>query len=71
MKRFADAFVRNPDGSWFCRAPAEFVTHEGVRRSVTPGATYRLGKPLDGIDIARWLEEWNAHGVQPPGVEFV
>jgi hypothetical protein len=71
VRKFADAFVRNADGSWFCRAPAEFVAPNGVRTSVTPGATYRLGKPLNGVDVAKWLDEWDTHGVKPPGVEFV
>ena len=71
MQKFADAFVRNADGSWFCRAPAEFVAHSGVRMSVTPGATYRRGRPFNGMEIARWLDDWDAHGTQPPGVEFL
>lgn len=71
MKKFADAFVRNADGSWFCRAPAEFIAPNGVRMGVTPGATYRAGKPLNGIDIAKWLDDWDAHGAKPPGVDFV
>ena len=70
MQKFADAFVRNPDGSWFCRAPAEFIPPTGDRVTVTPGVTYRVGKLAHGWDVARWLNEWTQHGRAPIGVSF-
>jgi hypothetical protein len=71
VQKFAEAFVRNPDGSWFCRAPGEFVHPNGERVSVTPGVTYRRGGSLHGIDVARWLDDWANHGKQPPDVVFL
>jgi hypothetical protein len=71
VQKFAEAFVRNPDGSWFCRARAEFVAPDGERMNVTPGASYRRGKLYSGQDIARWLDDWNAHRAVPPGVVFL
>lgn len=71
MQKFASAFVRNPDGSWFCCTPAEFALSDGTRVNVTPGVTYRRGKSLlAGRDIAQWLDDWSRYGVQPPGIDF-
>jgi hypothetical protein len=72
VKKFAEAFVRNADGSWFCRAPAEFVIPERGRFDVTPGVTYRRGhSPVGGADVAKWLDEWHSDGAMPPGVKFL
>jgi hypothetical protein len=70
MQRFADAFVRNADGSWFCRATVDFIAPNGERASVTPGVTYRPGKLVMGFDIATWLDDWADHRKAPAGVSF-
>jgi alpha-glucuronidase len=71
MKRFADAFVQNADGSWFCKAPVEFVDPKGTRWNVTPGVTYRPGKNLiAGYDIAGWLAAWYVSESAPLGIDF-
>ena len=70
VQRFAEAFVRNRDGSWFCRAPVQFMAVAGEIHTVTPGVTYRRGKLVHGVDIAQWLDDWHAHGASPPGVNF-
>ncbi len=69
MERFASAFVRNPDGSWFCRRAVHFVGAQGPL-TTTPGVSYRKGKPLMGYDIAQWLDEWRHHQVAPIGIQF-
>jgi hypothetical protein len=69
MEKFAEAFVRNPDGSWFCRAPVHFTGPQGPL-TTTPGATYRRGHPLNGYDIARMLDDWYNARVPPIGIRF-
>lgn len=71
MQKFADAFVRNEDRSWFCRAPVQFMLPSGDVVTVTPGVTYRRGKLFHGVDIARWLDEWTTQGVRPLEVHFL
>ena len=58
MEKFAAAFVRTTDG-WFCREPVHFVGANGPM-TVTPGVTYRKGRPVQGYDVATWLDEWQA-----------
>jgi hypothetical protein len=70
LKKFVDAFVRNQDGSWFCRAPAQLIGANGPF-TATPGATYRLGRPINGYDIAQWLDVWSEQRIAPIGVEFL
>jgi hypothetical protein len=70
MQKFADCFVRNPDGSWFCRAPAEFIDPHGERHSLTPGVTYRPGRGFAGVDIAKWLDDWQRAKITPAGFSF-
>lgn len=67
---FWNAFVRNPDGSWFCRTTTHLIGPQGPL-SVTPGVTYRKGKPVRGYDIAQWLDDWNDHRVAPVGIQFL
>jgi hypothetical protein len=67
--RFAEAFVQNTDGSWFCRAPAHFLGRNGPH-TTTPGVTYRRGRPTQGYDIAEWLDNWTKSGHPPVGIEF-
>ena len=69
IDKLVRAFVRNPDGSWFCREPVVIVGASGAF-TTTPGVTYRKGKLVQGYDIARWLEDWHAHGVAPMDVSF-
>ena len=70
MQRIVSAFVQNPDGSWFCRAPVHIVGPKGPA-TTTPGVTYRRGKLLNGYDVAQWLDEYKAHGASPLGVDFL
>jgi hypothetical protein len=70
IDKFARAFVRNPlDGSWFCREAVHIVGPNGPM-TVTPGVTYRKGKPAQGYDVAQWLDDWHERQLQPAGVEF-
>lgn len=69
IDKFVRAFVRNPDGSWFCREPILIVGMNGSA-STTPGVTYRKGKLVNGYDVAQWLEDWQQYRVRPLGVEF-
>lgn len=69
MQKFVDAFVRNQDGSWFCRAPAHLIGANGPF-TATPGVTYRRGRPINGYDIALWLDIWSEQRIAPIGVEF-
>jgi hypothetical protein len=71
MKYFSTCFVQNADGSWFCRAPAEFIDQTGKLWNATPGATYRAGNSLvGGHDIAKWLTDWVTYNAVPPGITF-
>jgi hypothetical protein len=70
IRKFANAFVRDGDGSWFCRAPAHFLGPYGPM-TVTPGVTYRRGEPIDGYDIARWLDEWESRQQAPIEIAFL
>jgi len=70
LEKFLAAFVRNPDGSWFCREPVHLVSHNGPM-TTTPGVTYRRGKTIQGYDIARWLDEWHDLRIEPIGVNFL
>jgi hypothetical protein len=70
LEKLAAAFVRNPDGSWFCRDVVHFVSHNGPM-STTPGVTYRRGKAVQGYDIAAWLDEWHERRVAPIGVSIL
>jgi len=70
MHKFYEAFVQNPDGSWFCRAPAQLIGPNGPY-STTPGITYRRGRPIQGYDIAEWLDAWKTEGQRPVGIEFI
>ena len=70
MQRFVDAFVRNPDGSWFCRAPIHFVGPSGPFTS-TPGVTYRKGQTINGYDLAAWLDAWREFQREPIGIRFL
>jgi hypothetical protein len=49
-------FVRHPDGTWECIAPAEINSPRG-RIQVTPGSRFARGAPFMGVDVARWLDE--------------
>jgi len=69
FQKFTQAFVRNPDGSWFCRA-VHIIGPQGPM-TMTPGITYRKGKPIQGYDVASWLDRWNDHQVEPVGVQFL
>jgi hypothetical protein len=70
FEKFCAAFVRNPDGSWFCRAVAHLLGPQGPL-TVTPGVTYRKGRPVQGYDIAQWLDDWNNHRAVPVGIQFL
>jgi len=72
MEKFFSAFVKNDDGSWFCVSGAQFLLPgETEPINVTPGVTYRRGRLVHGIDLARWLDDWHQHGARPPGVSFL
>ena len=68
--KFVRAFVRNPDGSWFCRAASHLIGPQGPM-TVTPGVSYRRGRPIQGYDVGQWLDDWNDHEVAPVGVQFL
>jgi hypothetical protein len=70
MENFAKAFVRNPDGTWFCRAPVQFIGAHGPA-TTTPGVTYRRGGGVYGYDIAQWLDDWERHGKGPIHIQFL
>ena len=69
MDKFANCFVRNPDGTWFCRAPIHIIGPNGPV-TTTPGTSFRPGKLLNGYDIGAWLEAWNETGRAPLNVQF-
>ena len=68
--KFAEAFVRNPDGSWFCRAVRHILGPNGPL-TITPGVTYRAGKPVNGYDIGQWLADWHDHQLEPIHIQFL
>ena len=70
IEKFARAFVRNPDGSWFCREPVHIEGFNGPM-TTTPGVTYRKGKLVQGYDVARWLDEWLEQKAEPIGIRFL
>jgi hypothetical protein len=70
IEKFARAFVRDNDGSWFCREPVHFVGYHGPF-TTTPGVTYRKGKLNQGYDVAVWLDEWHSQQLVPIGVQFL
>lgn len=63
----SDAFVKMGTGEWFCRSPLALVGPMGPV-TVTPGVVYRVGKPLNGLDIALLLDGWHATGSLPPHI---
>jgi hypothetical protein len=67
---FAQAFVRNPDGSWFCRAPVQIVGPQGPF-TFTPGTTFSKGKSINGYQVAEWLDDWHEHGRIPIRIAFL
>ena len=67
---FVEAFVRNPDGTWLCRTVRHVVGPEGPM-TITPGASYRKGQPIQGYDVAGWLDGWNDQRIEPVGVQFL
>ena len=69
MEKFFIAFVRNPDRTWFCRAPINFTGENGPF-TTTPGATYRQGQAINGYDIATWLDNWDKDKREPIGIAF-
>ena len=66
-QRLVDAFVRVREGEWLCRAP---VTIHGPRGAIspTPGVVYHKGRPLQGFDVAEFLDRVHATGELPPNV---
>jgi len=70
IEKFTRAFVRNPDGSWFCREPVVILGPNG-QWTTTPGVTYRRGKAVQGYDVAQWLDDWHNHQAAPLGIEFL
>jgi hypothetical protein len=58
--------VRLSDGEWCCRAPITLQVHK-LALQLTPGATYRKGERLNGLDVATLLDDWLATGRLPPG----
>ena len=68
--KFADAFVRNPDGSWFCRAAKHIVGPNGPL-TITPGVSYRAGRPVNGYDIGQMLTDWHYHRVEPLHIQVL
>ena len=70
FEKFARAFLRNPDGSWLCRYRAHFVGPYGPV-STTIGASCRKGEPIEGYDVAGWLDDWHERKAVPIGVEFL
>jgi hypothetical protein len=69
MDKFADAFIRNSDGRWLCRASAVFNGPFGAVR-VRAGTTYCPGELLHGYDMAQWLDDWHASRKAPDGIKF-
>ena len=55
MHNFIKNFVREPDGSWRCIAPAEISTVMG-RIQVTEGSRFAPGTIFMAVDIADMLE---------------
>ena len=71
IERFARAFVRAGEGSWFCRDAVRIVGPNGPA-STTPGVTYIAGQKLLGqYDVAAWLDAYAATGKAPVGVDFL
>ena len=67
MEDFSKSFLRLEPGVWLCKEPASLQAADGRRVQVTPGVTYRRGKSLDGIDIAKWLDEYHERHAPPSG----
>jgi hypothetical protein len=55
MRKFLDAFKRDPDGSWTCVAAAAVQLAEG-RIEVTPGTRFAPGTQILGVEPATLLE---------------
>lgn len=70
IDKFARAFVRNPDGTWFCREVVHVLGPSGPM-STTPGVTYRQGRPVQGYDLAQWLDDWHGAQLAPAGIQFL
>jgi hypothetical protein len=55
VHNFIRAFVRDPDGSWRCIAPATWEGPPLVQ--VTLGMQFTLGRMFMGVDLAALLEQ--------------
>jgi hypothetical protein len=67
MDTLSKAFLRLAPGRWLCKASVTIESSEGRRVQVTPGVTYLRGRPLDGVDVAGWLDEYYEAGTRPEG----
>ena len=66
MENFSRAFVKLPDGGWFCKEVATLESQSGSIR-ITPGTTWKRGKLFMGVDIAQWLDDYAHNRSLPPG----
>lgn len=55
-----EGFAKKPDGSWVCVRSSDIVSKSGIIR-IPPGATFRRGVKLWGLDIAKVLDEIGAN----------
>ena len=62
--------VRCEDGAWLCRAIVKVVTSQGPL-TMAPGVIYRKGRPIQGCDVARWLDDRNDSRIEPVAVQFL
>lgn len=52
-----DDFQKQPDGSWVCVNNTDIGTKAGDMIRVSPGLTFRKGRRLWGLDVAKVLDE--------------
>ncbi|HQN18176.1 hypothetical protein [Syntrophorhabdus aromaticivorans] len=55
-----EEFDKKRDGSWVCVRSSDIVSKSGIIR-IPPGATFRRGVKLWGLDVAEALDEISAN----------
>lgn len=56
-----EEFGKKPDGSWVCLKSSDIITKAGNVIRIPPGATFKKGRRLCGLDVAQALDEISAN----------
>jgi hypothetical protein len=57
MQDFVKNFVRDCSGCWTCIRAASVGLPNGARVDALPGDRFRQGELIEGIDLARLMDE--------------